>query len=96
MAKVTSSQRSLLGGIGAYTVHSRHDGRDLTGPARAAFWLKFDREVGPVGLLEAAERARRADMARKAYFARLAYLSARVRRQRRERRGEAGSQAARP
>jgi hypothetical protein len=85
MAKVTSSERSLIGRIGAYTVHSRYDGHELTRPAREAFWSKFERDVDPEGVLDAAERARRAEMARKAHFARLAYLSAKARRQRHDR-----------
>jgi len=85
VAKLTASDRSMLGRIGAYTVHSRYDGHELTRPAREAFWSKFERDVDPEGVLDAAERVRRADMARKAHFARLAYLSAKARRQRRER-----------
>lgn len=69
-------QRVLIGRIGAYTVHSRYSGCELTRPARAAFWSKFEREVDPDGVLDPAERARRAEMARKAYFARLALKSA--------------------
>ena len=84
MSKLTASERSMLGRICAYTVHSRYDGNELTRPAREAFWSKFERDVDPEGVLDAAERARRAEMARKAHFARLAYLSARARRRRRE------------
>jgi len=50
-----------------------------TGPARAAFEARFEREVDPEGKLSAAERAKRANTARRAYFARLALRSARAR-----------------
>lgn len=87
MSKLTASERSMLGRIGAYTVHSRYDGHELTRPAREAFWSKFERDVDPDLVLDPTERARRAEMARKAHFARLAYLSARARRQRHDRGG---------
>lgn len=82
MAKTTHSQRVLHGRLGAYTLRSRYGSAQLVRPAREAFWSKFEREVGPDGLLTPAERTRRAGMARKAYFTRLAIRSARVRAQR--------------
>jgi len=75
----------MLGRIGAYTMHSRYDGNELTRPAREVFWSKFEGDVDPEGIPDPAERARRAETARKAHFARLAYLSARARRRRRDR-----------
>lgn len=51
--------RSLAGRLGAYTVHSRYDVRELTAPARAAFLDRFYREVDPDGTLPQRERARR-------------------------------------
>jgi hypothetical protein len=74
--KMSHGERVLLGRIGAYTLHSRYDSRELIEPARRAFWSKFERDVDPEGVLEPEERARRADMARKAHFAKLALLSA--------------------
>lgn len=76
---------ALRGRIGAYVTHSRHDSREITSNARAAFLSKFDREVDPDGVLPEAERERRAGFARKAHFARLARASAATRRKRRGR-----------
>ena len=87
MSSHPSSERTLLGRIGAYTAHSRHGGLEMTRAAREAFRSKFEREVDPGGVLDPDERTRRADMARKAHFARLAYLSAVARRRRRKRPG---------
>lgn len=85
MAKLTAAERSQLGRIGAYAVHSRYDSHQLTEPARLAFWSKFLEQVDPKHELPIEERERRAEMARKAHFARLAYLSSVARRRRRER-----------
>src|SRR5215207_6844683 len=68
------------GRIGALITHSRHDVRELTAPARAAFLSRFEREVDPDGTLLLEERLRRADCAKRAHFARLARLSANARR----------------
>jgi hypothetical protein len=67
-AKTTHAERVVIGRLGAYTMLARHDGREITKPARQAFWDRFEREVDPDGRLDPAERARRADMARKASF----------------------------
>ncbi len=77
---LTHEQRVLHGRIGAYKVHAA--GRTNTGPARAAFLDRFEREVDPDGILTPEERARRAAYARKAYFASLAAKSAKARRER--------------
>ncbi len=77
-----SAQARLVGRIGAYVKHSRHDPRESTLIARTAFLARFEREVDPDGLLPPAARARRADSTRKAYFARLALKSAEARRTR--------------
>jgi len=71
---------AMRGRIGAHVTASRHDSRELTANARAAFKSKFEDEVDPDGLLAPAERARRADQLRRAHYARLAYLSAVSRR----------------
>ncbi len=86
MGKPSSAERSLAGRVGAYIVHSRYDGLEITAAARAAFRSKFEREVDPDGLLPEPERVRRAEMARKAHFAELALQSAQARRRKRERR----------
>jgi hypothetical protein len=74
------AEMARRGRIGAHVMHSRHDSREVTAPARAAFLARFEREVDPDGALPEPERARRAEQARKAYFARLALASARTRR----------------
>lgn len=66
---------ALRGRIGAHITHSRHDPRETTANARAAFLARFEREVDPDGLLPPDERRRRAEHARKAHFARLALRS---------------------
>lgn len=86
MGKPSAGERSLAGRLGAYIVHSRYDGLQITAAARAAFQSKFEREVDPDGVLPDAERLRRAEMARKAHFAKLALKSAQARRRKRERR----------
>jgi hypothetical protein len=81
---VTPEERSLRGRIGAFALHSR--GLTNTGPARAAFFERFEREVDPEGTLAPKVRARRADQARRAHMARLALLSSQARRARSARR----------
>lgn len=76
-----SSERSLRGRLGAYTLHARYDARETTAPARRALLQRFEDEVDPERKLPEAERARRAEAARKAYMTRLA-LKSRVTRER--------------
>jgi hypothetical protein len=73
-------EMALRGRIGAHVTHSRHDGRELTAPAREAFLSRFEREVDPDGVLSPDERRRRAGHARAAHMARIARLSAIARR----------------
>ena len=75
-------QRSLVGRIGAHTLHARYDPRETTAAARRAFLDRFEREADPDRVLPLEERARRARHLRKAYFARLALRSAQSRRRR--------------
>ena len=82
---MTDNRRRLQGRIGAYTIHAR--GLTNTGPARAAFLARFEREVDPNGLLSSIERSRRAEAARRAYMTRLALKSATARAQGRNRPG---------
>ncbi len=71
---------ALLGRVGGHTTQSRHDGREITAPARSAFLNSFEREVDPDFVLPEPERQSRAEHARKAHFARLALKSVEVRR----------------
>ncbi len=77
---MATSIHSLLGRIGAHSLHARYDPRETTAAARAAFLDRFEREADPDGTLTPTERARRAHHLRKAYFARLALRSAQARR----------------
>jgi len=76
---------SLLGRIGAHTLHGHHDPVVTTSAARRAFLDRFEREADPDGILPAHERARRAHHLRSAYFTRLALKSAQARRRRAQR-----------
>ena len=73
-------EMSRRGRIGAHTLHSRYDSREITAPAREAFLAKFERDVDPDGVLTPEERRRRAEHARRAHMARIARLSAISRR----------------
>jgi hypothetical protein len=68
------------GRIRAHVTHSRHDARELTSPARAAFLNSFDKQVDPDGVHSPDERRRRAAHARKAHMVCLARLSVLARR----------------
>ena len=78
---MAKSPRSNAGLLGALTVHSRYDSREITAAARAAALSRFERQVDPKQELPPAERARRAEYAKRAYFTRLALQSAKARRQ---------------
>ena len=71
-----TSYRSLVGRLGAYTLHSQRDSRELTAAARSAFLRRFELEVDPDGVLPEAERLRRAEAAKRAHFTRMALKSA--------------------
>ena len=71
---------TLRARIAAFSLHAQ--GGTNTGPARAAFMDRFQREVDPEGVLPEAERQRRAEYARKAYFGKLALKSAKARSRR--------------
>ena len=79
MTPKLSRQRAAAGRIGGLVTASRHDSREQTRRASAAFLARFEREVDPDGALPAAERQRRALAARRAHMARLALASARAR-----------------
>lgn len=74
---VTTSARHRAA---AFTLHSKHDSKELTKRARAKFMLRFERQVDPDGELTPAERARRAAQAKRAYFVALGELSGKARR----------------
>lgn len=74
------NERVLRAKMAAHLLHARiKDPARHTASARAAFLLRFEREVDPDGVLEPAERARRAEHAKKAYFLRLALASQKAR-----------------
>jgi hypothetical protein len=74
------ARMSMLGRIGAYTTHARHDAKATTAKARAPFLATFEKQVDPNGSLPPEERAKRAEAARRAHFARMALASAEARR----------------
>lgn len=76
----TESERSMLGRLGAHSMHAQHDSRKTSQPGRQAFLASFEKQADPDGNLDEAERARRAEHLRKAHFTRLALLSAQKRR----------------
>ncbi len=78
------AMRALRARLAAFQMHARHDARQTTAKARAAFLARFEREADPGGVLSPQERARRAAYLRSAYFARLALASARARRSKRD------------
>ena len=79
---LTPEQRALRSRIAAHSMHSMHDSRTTSAPARAASPANtsyFERQVDPEGVLPDDERRRRAEHAKRAYFGRLALASARAR-----------------
>jgi hypothetical protein len=82
--RATPQERRLQAHAAAHESWARtSDPAARTANARAAFLDRFERQVDPDGVLDAAERSRRAGHARKAYFARLALKSAQARRRNR-------------
>jgi hypothetical protein len=82
-SQLNPSERALRARLAAHAMHGRHDARETTAKARAAFLASFERQADPVGRLPPGERQRRAQQLRSAYFARLALASATARRVRR-------------
>jgi hypothetical protein len=85
--RIDPGERALRARIAAHAMHGRHNARQTTAKARAAFLASFERQADPEGRLPAAERQRRAQQLRSAYFARLALASAKARRARRSAKG---------
>jgi hypothetical protein len=81
---LSPAERSLRARLAAHAMHARHDARETTTAARAAFLARFEAEVDPDGRLDPQERARRAEQARRAYFARLALAATKARRAKRK------------
>lgn len=77
---MSSSEATLRGRIGAYSLHAQHDPKETTKPGRAAFLATFEKDVDPNRVLSITERARRAAAARKAHFAKMALKSVQARR----------------
>ena len=77
---MSSSEVTLRGRIGAYSLHAQHDPKETTKPGRAAFLATFEKDVDPNRVLSITERARRAAAARKAHFAKMALKSVQARR----------------
>ncbi len=80
--EIDTEEMARRGKIGAHTLHSRYNSRELTTAAREAFLRSFEIQVDPDQTLSADERERRATHARKAHFAKLALASARARKAR--------------
>lgn len=78
--RLTPQERSLRSRMAAHAMHAKHDSREVTTNARAAFMSKFEDQVDPDRVLSGPERLRRAEHARKAYFTGLALKSVRSRR----------------
>lgn len=77
---LSPTERSLRARLGAHALHAKHDSRELTAPARAAFLARFEDEVDPERVLSEPERKRRAEHARRAHMTRLSFASARARK----------------
>ncbi len=72
------------GRIGAHTLHSKHDSREVAARAREGLRQKYLDQVDPDRILPEPERLRRADHARRADLARAARLSVLARRAQKE------------
>ncbi len=76
MGKELMAERNRIGG------YARAAKREMTEPARRAYFAKFEAQVDPNGELPEAERTRRAMAAMGAHMARLAYERHKTRRDR--------------
>lgn len=74
------SELSMLGRLGAHSMHAQYDSRKTSEAGRQAFLRSFEQQADPEGTLDPQERARRAEHLRKAPMTRLALLSAQKRR----------------
>lgn len=78
--RMSESELSMLGRLGAHSMHAKHDSKRTSEPGRLAFLNSFEKQADPDGTLDPKERARRAEHLKKAHFTRLAMLSAQKRR----------------
>jgi hypothetical protein len=78
---LSSEERSLLGRLGAYTLHSTHDSQELARKSCDTLLRKIEQSIDPQGSLPAQERQRRVYQALKAHYTRMALKSAKVRRE---------------
>jgi hypothetical protein len=76
---LSPAQRTLRARLAAHALHAQRDSRELTLPARTAFFQRFLDEVDPNRVLPEPERLKRAASARKAYYSRLALKSCQAR-----------------
>src|SRR6266508_1823302 len=93
---LSPAERTLRARLAAHTMHAKHDARETTAAARAAFLARFEAEVDPGNALPPEERRRRAEQARSAYFTRLAFeraKAARLAQTQREAQGPGGEAA---
>ena len=66
--RMSESQVSMLGRLGAHSMHAKYDSRKTSEAGRQAFLRSFEQQADPEGTLDPAERARRAEHLRKAHF----------------------------
>jgi len=81
---LSAEQRSLRASLAAHEMHARHDSREITANARAAFLKRFLDEVDAATPgLDDGERVRRAEHLLRAHMKRLALASSKARAARR-------------
>ena len=73
----------LMGKLGAFTLHSKYNARDLTANARAAAWKRYLDMVDPERKLTPEDRDTRATAARHAHMIRMSQKRQATRRARR-------------
>jgi hypothetical protein len=73
--ELESSERSLIGRLGAHALHAKYD-------SRARWFTKFIDEVDPDRVLAEGERLKRAEHRMRAHMTKLALRSAQARRKR--------------
>lgn len=84
MAANDANERKLISKLGGHAKAARTlDPAAATAQARMAFLSRFEQQVDPDGVLDAATRGRLADAKRREHFTRLALKSAQARRARR-------------
>jgi hypothetical protein len=82
---------ALRGRVGGLVRSARHDGREMTASARAAYLTKLQEQVDPAGVLPLDERRRRAEALRRARLAQASLAAAEKRRASRARAGQAAA-----